>query len=70
MAALYDIFSISENVKVNPAGEWNKVKIVSDNNKVEHWINDQKAIACTRISESYKELVRLSKHNKLENFGG
>ena len=36
MAALYDILPICENVKVNSAGEWNNVKIVSDKNKDEH----------------------------------
>lgn len=70
MAALYDILPTRENIKVNPAGEWNKVKIVSNKNRVEHWLNDKKVIVYTRNSDSYKELVRLSKYNKLENFGG
>jgi len=70
MAALYDILPIRENIKINPAGQWNKVKIVSKGNHVEHWINDNKALVYIRNSDSYKELVRLSKYNKLENFGG
>lgn len=70
MAALYDILPVREGIKINPAGEWNKVKILVDGNRVEHWINDQKAVVYTRNSDSYKELVRLSKYNKLENFGG
>jgi len=70
MAALYDILPTREGIKVNPAGEWNKVKIVVDKNRVEHWLNDKKAVDYTRKSDSYKELVRLSKYNKLENFGG
>lgn len=70
MATLYDILPTRENIQINPAGEWNKVKIVSDNMHVEHWLNGQKVIVYTRNSDSYKELVRLSKYNKLENFGG
>lgn len=70
MAALYDILPTRENIKVNPAGEWNKVKIVANKNRVEHWLNDEKVIVYVRNSDSYKELVRLSKYNKLENFGG
>ena len=70
MATLYDILPTRENIKVNPAGQWNKVKIVVNGNHVEHWINNTKALAYTRNSDSYKELVRLSKYNNLENFGG
>lgn len=70
MASLYDILPTRENIKINPAGEWNKIKIVSNRKRVEHWINGEKAVVLIRNSDSYKELVRLSKYNKLENFGG
>jgi hypothetical protein len=70
MATLYDILPTRKNIKINPAGEWNKVKIVVDKNRVVHWINDKKVIVYSRNSDSYKELVRLSKYNKLKNFGG
>ncbi len=70
MATLYDILPIREGVKINPAGEWNKVKIVVDKGQVEHWLNGSKAVVYNRTSDSFKELVRLSKYNTLENFGG
>lgn len=70
MAALYDILPTREGTEIKPPGEWNQVKIVSDQQHVEHWINGKKALVYTRNSDSYKELVRLSKYNKLENFGG
>ena len=70
MASLYDILPTRKNIKINPAGEWNKIKIISSKKRVEHWINGEKAVVFTRNSDSYKELVRLSKYNKLENFGG
>lgn len=69
MAALYDILPARENIEIKAVGEWNKVKIVVDKNKVEHWLNDKKAVVYERNSDSYKELVRLSKYNELENFG-
>lgn len=69
MATLYDILPARDNIKVNPAGTWNKVKIVVYKNRVEHWINDKMVLAYNRKSDSYKELVRLSKYNKLDNFG-
>jgi len=70
MAALYDILPARENIEINPPGKWNKVKITVNKNKVEHWLNDKKAVVYERNSDSYKELVRLSKYNELENFGG
>lgn len=70
MAALYDILPARDNIKINPPGEWNKVKIVVNKNHVEHWLNDTEAIVYIRNSDSYKELVKLSKYNELENFGG
>ena len=70
MATLYDILPAREGIKIKPAGEWNSVKIVSKGNHVEHWLNGQKVLEYVRNSDSYKELVRLSKYNKLENFGG
>lgn len=70
MAALYDILPARENIKINPAGEWNKVKIVVEGNHVEHWLNGQQAVVYSINSDSYNELVRLSKYNNLENFGG
>ncbi|MFY0653454.1 MAG: DUF1080 domain-containing protein [Cyclobacteriaceae bacterium] len=70
MAALYDILPIRKKVRAKPAGQWNKVKIVVNRRRVEHWLNDEKALEYIRNSDSYKELVKLSKYNKLKNFGG
>ncbi len=69
MAALYDIIPAREDIKINPVGQWNKVKIIVDGMHVEHWLNDKKVIEYIRNSDSYRQLVRLSKYNKLENFG-
>jgi len=70
MAALYDILPARENIRINPPGEWNKVKIIVDGNRVEHWLNGEKVIEYDRSLDCFKELVRISKYNKLENFGG
>ena len=69
MAALYDIYPASDKIKINPPGEWNKVKIVVDGNHVEHWLNGKKAVDYDRDSGNFKEMVRLSKYNELVNFG-
>jgi hypothetical protein len=70
MAALYDILPARENIKINPPGEWNKVKIIVNGNRVDHWLNGEKVIEYDRSLDCFKELVRLSKYNKLANFGG
>jgi hypothetical protein len=69
MATLYDILPVREGIKINPPGEWNAIKIVVNKNKVEHWLNGQKAVVYERKSDCFRELVRLSKYNELENFG-
>ena len=69
MAALYDILPPRENIKINPPGEWNKVKIIVNGNRVEHWLNGEKLIEYDRGLDCFKELVRMSKYNKLANFG-
>ena len=70
MASLYDILPPRKSIQINPAEEWNKVKIVVNKGQVEHWLNGKKAVVYSRNSDSYKELVSLSKYNKLDNFGG
>lgn len=69
MAALYDIIPPPENLCIHPPGEWNKVRILLDSNKVEHWFNDEKVLEFDRKSPVFRELVGLSKYENLENFG-
>lgn len=69
MGALYDMIPPPENLTINPPGEWNKVRIVLEGNKVEHWFNDEKVLDFDRKSLAFRELVSLSKYKDLENFG-
>lgn len=69
MAALYDMIPPPEDLKINPPGEWNRIRIKLDGNSVEHWFNDEKVLEFDRKSEGFRELVGLSKYNNLENFG-
>ncbi len=69
MGALYDMIPPPENLTINPPGEWNKVRIVVDGNHVEQWLNDEKICEFDRKSLGFRELVTLSKYNKLEKFG-
>ena len=69
MAALYDMIPPSEDLAINPAGEWNKARIKLDGDKVEHWLNGEKVLEFDRKSLAFRELVSLSKYKDLENFG-
>jgi len=69
MATLYDILPVPGQIKINPVGKWNKIKIVVDGNHVEHWLNNEKVLEFERNSARFKELVGQSKYNTLENFG-
>ena len=69
MASLYDMIPPPEDLKINPPGQWNTVRIKLDGNQVEHWFNDMKVLEFNRKSPAFRELVSLSKYNDLENFG-
>lgn len=69
MAALYDMIPPPEDLDINPAGEWNKVRIILDGDNVEHWLNEKKVLDFDRKSLAFRELVSLSKYKDLENFG-
>jgi len=69
MASLYDMIPAPEDISIQPPGNWNKVRIVLDGNKVEHWLNDEKVLEFDRKSLAFRELLSLSKYSDLENFG-
>ena len=69
LGALYEFFPASSNKKPAPLGEWNKSRILSKNNKVEHWLNGRKILAYERGGKAFMEMLSKSKFNKIENFG-
>lgn len=42
--ALYDMLPANEKKKINPAGQWNRSKIVFRGNHGEHWLNGEKIV--------------------------
>ena len=65
--ALYDLISPSV-VVVNPVGQFNKVRIVSKNNRIEHWLNGTKIIEYNYQSDNFKKLVAKSKFRDMPYF--
>jgi hypothetical protein len=75
LAGLYDLIA-PENLSVpgrgkqfNGIGSWNKARIVSNNGKVSHWLNNEKMVEYDRHSPMFQALVNYSKYQEWEDFG-
>ncbi len=68
MGALYEL-KIAENVRLNPAGQWNNIRIVVKGNMVEHWLNGIRIVEYDRNSEDFDSRVAASKFHDVEGYG-
>lgn len=68
MGSLYDLKE-AQNVRLNPVGQWNTIRIVVKGNNVEHWLNGFKVVEYDRESEDFDQLVENSKFNDVEGYG-
>lgn len=75
MGSLYDLIPAGNlstegrRKQFKGVGEWNKVRIISKDSKVEHWLNNEKTVAYDRYSQMFEALVNFSKYQQWENFG-
>ncbi|MBC8112200.1 MAG: DUF1080 domain-containing protein [Verrucomicrobia bacterium] len=65
--SLYDLIPAKDK-KVNTVGEWNKVRIVVNKGKVEHWFNGDKVVTYDLNSQVFTDLVAGSKFVKMPDF--
>ncbi len=65
---LYDLI-ISSYEAAKPAGQWNKVRIIQNNGKVEHWLNGVRVVEYDKSSKSYLDLIAKSKFKDMPGFG-
>lgn len=54
--------------QINPYMQWNKVKIVYDNGRVEHWLNGIKLLEFEEGSDAWKALKAKSKWAETESY--
>lgn len=64
---LYDLVISKEAVK--PAGEWNQVEIISNNGKLDFYMNGQHTLSTTMWDDSWKQLIAKSKFRDMKGFG-
>jgi hypothetical protein len=76
VGSLYDLIAatnLSEanrsEKRVNPAGEWNRARIVVIGDHVEHWLNDIKVVEYERGTQMFRALVAYSKFRDWPRFG-
>jgi len=65
---LYDMIACKYET-VKPAGSWNKVRLVSNNGKVEHWLNGHKVVSFEMHNEKWTEMIANSKFKDMSGFG-
>lgn len=65
---LYDLIK-SKKETVKPAGEWNKVKIVSRHAKYVFWLNGTRVVEFTMHTPEWDALVANSKFKTMPDFG-
>jgi cytochrome c len=65
---LYDMIAC-KYVTVKPAGEWNKVRIIKNKGKVEHWLNGVKVVEYEMYTDHWNEMIKASKFKDMKGFG-
>jgi cytochrome c len=65
---LYDMIAANP-VTVKPAGEWNKVKIVSNNGKVVFWLNGREVVNFEMHNAKWLDMIKNSKFIDMPDFG-
>jgi hypothetical protein len=67
-ADLYDLIESSEE-PVKPVGEWNLTEIISDNGKLEFYLNGVQTVSTTMWDKEWDEMVASSKFKDMPAFG-
>ena len=67
LGSFYDVMAPDESKKkAFEPGQWNTIRIVSKDGKVEHWLNGKKILEFTRGTQAYTDAVAKSKFSKAQ----
>jgi type 1 glutamine amidotransferase len=69
IGSLYDLMPAPKDKKVQPIGEWNHARILSQGNHVTFWLNGEKTVEFERGSPEFRALVAASKYHNIPDFG-
>src|SRR6266571_2253344 len=58
-----------KNKRLKPVGEWNRVRIVVQDNQVAHWLNGVKVVEFELGTAELNQLIGRSKFNDMPRFG-
>lgn len=64
---LYDLIASKEVVK--PAGQWNHVEVVSNNGKLDFYLNGEHTLSTTLWDDNWRRMVAASKFKDMPGFG-
>ncbi|HRK79862.1 MAG TPA: DUF1080 domain-containing protein [Saprospiraceae bacterium] len=65
---LYDLIECKYET-VKPAGEWNRVRLVVNKGKVQHWLNGRKVVETEMWTDEWRKMVAASKFKDMPGFG-
>lgn len=69
IGSLYDLIPAPKTKKVNPVGEWNNARILSEGKHVTFWLNGEKTVEFERGTQEWRDLVAGSKYHVWPAFG-
>lgn len=64
---LYDLIAC-KNESVKPAGNWNKVRIIARDGKVQHWLNGRKVVETEFWTNDWNRMIAKSKFKDMPDF--
>jgi cytochrome c551/c552 len=65
---LYDLVAAQPETVKQP-GEWNRVKIRIQDNRIEHWLNGEKVVDIERGGAEWEQRMAVSKFTEMPDFG-
>lgn len=65
--SLYDLIEASP-MTVKPAGEWNSVRVVLNEGRLEHWLNGAKVVQTTLWDAGWEHIINQSKFAEFPDF--